>query len=193
MSFVNKPAPIFKENAVLGGAFTTVNLEEYRGKWVVLFFYPMDFTFVCPTEIVAMSDKYDEFKKRNSEVLGVSVDSQFSHLAWTKLPRSEGGIGDIKYPLVADFTKKMATDYDVLLPEGMTLRATFIIDPEGVVQMEMVHSTSVGRNVDEILRFLDALQFAAKHGEVCPVGWTEGGDTIVPDVEKSKEYFGKIK
>ena len=140
-----------------------------------------------------MSDNYEEFTKRNAEVLGVSVDSEFSHNAWMNIPRSEGGLGQIAYPLVADFTKKISEDYVVLLPEGMALRATFIIDPDGDVQFELSHDLSVGRNVAEILRNIDALQYARKHGEVCPAGWTEGKDTIVPDVDKSKEFFNKIK
>ena len=193
MSLVRKQAPNFKANAVHKNQFVQVDLESYRGKWVVLFFYPMDFTFVCPTEITAMSDNYEKFTERGCEVLGMSVDSEFSHNAWINIPRSEGGLGEVKYPLVSDFTKKISEDYGVLLPEGMALRATFIIDPEGVIQFELSHDLSVGRNVDEILRNIDALQFARKHGEVCPAGWTEGKDTIVPDVDKSKEFFNKIK
>lgn len=127
MSLVSKPAPTFEADAVLNKQFVKVNLEDYKGKWVVLFFYPLDFTFVCPTEITALSDAVEEFKKRNCEIIGVSTDSKFSHLAWINQPRSEGGLGDIAYPLVADFTKKISEDYGVLLPAGMALRATFII------------------------------------------------------------------
>lgn len=193
MSLVNKQAPLFEESAVLKSQFIQVKLEDYRGKWVVLFFYPMDFTFVCPTEITAMSDAYDEFAKRNAEILGVSVDSQFSHYAWIKMPREQGGLGELKYPLISDFTKKISEDYGVLMPEGMALRATFIINPEGVVQFELSHDLSVGRNIHEILRNLDALQFARQHGEVCPAGWTPGADTIIPDIDKSKDFFKKHK
>lgn len=191
MSLVSKKAPVFKEAAVLKGEFISVDLESYKGKWVVLFFYPMDFTFVCPTEITAMSDAFPEFEKRNTAVLGVSVDSQYSHNAWMNMPRNEGGIGMLNYPLIADFKKTISSDYGVLLPDGMALRATYIIDPEGVVQFELSHSLNVGRNVNEILRNIDALQYSEKHGEVCPVGWTPGADTIVPDIEKSKEFFSK--
>jgi peroxiredoxin (alkyl hydroperoxide reductase subunit C) len=191
MSLVGKEAPLFKEQAVVNKAFEEVNLESYRDKWVVLFFYPLDFTFVCPTEITALSDAVEEFKKRDCEIIGVSTDSKFSHLAWINQPRTEGGLGDVKYPLVADFTKKISEDYGVLLEAGMALRATFIIDPEGVIQFELVHDLGIGRNVDEILRNLDALQFVRKHGEVCPAGWTPGKDTMVPDPEKMKEYFEK--
>lgn len=191
MSLVGKNAPLFKADAVSNKAFTQVDLESYKGKWVVLFFYPLDFTFVCPTEITALSDANSEFQKRDCEVIGVSTDSKFSHLAWVNQPRSEGGLGDISYPLVADFTKQIAEDYGVLLEPGMALRATFIIDPEGNIQYELVHDLGIGRNVDEILRNLDALQFVRKYGEVCPAGWTPGKDTMVPDPEKMKEYFDK--
>ncbi len=193
MSLVRKEAPLFEESAVFDNDFIQVDLKKYRGKWVVLFFYPMDFTFVCPTEITAMSDAYEDFKKRDTEVLGASVDSQYSHFAWISTPRDQGGLGKLKYPLIADFTKKISESYGVLLPEGMALRATFIIDPDGVIQFELVHDLSVGRNVKEILRNIDALQFARKNGEVCPAGWTPGEDTITPDIDKSKEYFHKHK
>lgn len=191
MSLVSKKAPLFNEVAVVNKEFKHVNLENYKGKWVVLFFYPLDFTFVCPTEITALSDAYSEFEKRDCEVIGVSTDSKFSHLAWINSPRSEGGLGDINYPLVADFTKSLSSDYGVLLDGGMALRATFIIDPEGTVQFELVHDLGIGRNVNEIIRNLDALQFVKKHGEVCPAGWTPGKDTMVPDPEKSKDFFKK--
>lgn len=191
MSLVGKEAPGFKCDAVFNNAFSEVDLNSYRGKWVVLFFYPLDFTFVCPTEITALSDANGEFQKRNCDIIGVSTDSKFSHLAWVNQPRSEGGLGDVTYPLVADFTKQIAKDYDVLLDPGMALRATFIIDPEGNVQYELIHDLGIGRNVDEILRNVDALQFVRKHGEVCPAGWTPGKDTMVPDPEKMKDYFDK--
>lgn len=189
MSLVTKQAPGFSEAAVLNKQFKNVSLEDYKGKWVVLFFYPLDFTFVCPTEITALSDANEEFAKRDAQIIGVSTDSKFSHLAWVNTPRSEGGLGDIAYPLVADFTKSISTDYGVLLDGGMALRATFIIDPEGKVQFELVHDLGIGRNVTEILRNLDALQFVRKHGEVCPAGWTPGKDTMTPDPEKSKDYY----
>ena len=191
MSLVTKQAPLFKEISVVGKEFKDVSLESYKGKWVILFFYPLDFTFVCPTEITALSDATPEFAKRNAQIIGVSTDSKFSHLAWINTPRSEGGLGEIAYPLVADFTKKISEEYGVLLPEGMALRATFIIDPQGVVQFELIHALGIGRNVDEVLRSLDALQFVAKHGEVCPAGWTPGKDTMIPDPEKKKDFFKK--
>ena len=191
MSLVRKAAPLFNEAAVLKNEFIKVNLEDYRGKWVVLFFYPLDFTFVCPTEITTMSDAMDEFEKRDAEVIGVSVDSLYSHNMWMNIPRTEGGIGQLEYPLVSDFTKSISESYGVLLPEGMALRATFIIDPEGLIQFELVHDLSIGRNVSEIIRNLDALRFASEHGEVCPAGWVPGKDTITPDIDKSKTYFSK--
>ena len=191
MSLVAKKAPDFAEDAVVNKDFKKVHLEDYRGKWVVLFFYPLDFTFVCPTEITALSDAYEEFKKRNCEIVGVSTDSKFSHLAWINTPREEGGLGDLNYPLVADFAKRVSEEYGVLLPEGMALRATFIIDPEGNVQFELIHDLGIGRNVNEILRNLDALQYTREHGEVCPAGWEPGKDTMKPDPEKKKEFFKK--
>ncbi len=191
MSLVTKLAPAFTAEAVLNKNFSNISLEDYKGKWVVLFFYPLDFTFVCPTEITALSDANDEFVKRDAQIIGVSTDSKFSHLAWVNTPRTEGGLGDIAYPLVADFTKKISEEYGVLLAPGMALRATFIIDPEGKVQFELVHDLGIGRNVTEILRNLDALQFVRKHGEVCPAGWTPGKDTMTPDPVKMKEYYKK--
>jgi len=189
MSLVTKAAPVFQAEAVVNKEFKQVNLEDYKGKWVVLFFYPLDFTFVCPTEITALSDAYPEFQKRDCEVIGVSTDSKFSHLAWINTPRTEGGLGAINYPLVADFTKSISSDYGVLLDPGMALRGTFIIDPEGKVQFELIHDLGIGRNVNEIIRNLDALQFVRKHGEVCPAGWTPGKDTMKPDPEKMKDYY----
>lgn len=191
MSLVTRKAPLFKEISVVGKEFKDVELESYRGKWVVLFFYPLDFTFVCPTEITALSDAMPEFAKRNAQVIGVSTDSQFSHLAWINTPREEGGLGEIAYPLVADFRKKISEDYGVLLEGGMALRATFIIDPEGTVQFELIHDLGIGRNVDEVIRSLDALQFVREHGEVCPAGWTPGKDTMIPDPIKKKDFFKK--
>lgn len=191
MSLVTKEAPLFSAEAVVGKDFQNVKLEDYRGKWVVLFFYPLDFTFVCPTEITALSDAYDEFKKRNTEIIGVSTDSKFSHLAWINTPREEGGLGELNYPLVSDFTKEISEKYGVLLLGGMALRATFIIDPDGKVQFELIHDLGIGRNVKEILRNIDALQYVREHGEVCPAGWEPGKDTMTPDPVKMKEFFKK--
>lgn len=191
MSLVTKNAPLFEAEAVVNREFKDIKLEDYKGKWVVLFFYPLDFTFVCPTEITALSDAYSEFEKRGCEVIGVSTDSKFSHLAWINTPRTQGGLGNIAYPLVADFTKSISEDYGVLLGGGMALRGTFIIDPDGKVQFELIHDLGIGRNVDEILRNVDALQFVRENGEVCPAGWTPGKDTMTPDPEKMKDYYKK--
>jgi len=190
-SLVQKAAPDFTAEAVLGTDFTTVTLSKYRGKWVVLYFYPLDFTFVCPTEITAFEDHLEEFKKLNAEVIGVSTDSKFSHLAWVNTPRNEGGLGTLRYPLVADFTKKIAADYGVLLEGGMALRGLFIINPEGQVVYQTVHDLNIGRNTREVLRVLQALQYSATHGEVCPADWEPGKDAMKPDPVGSKEYFRK--
>jgi len=170
-------------------SFQEISLADYRGKWVVLFFYPLDFTFVCPTEIIAYSDKQADLEKLNAQVLACSVDSQFTHLAWVNTPRAEGGLGDMKIPMIADLNKQIATDYGVLLGGGVALRGTFIIDPDGNVRHSTINDLPVGRNVEEAERIVQAFQFVAEHGEVCPAGWTPGADTMVPDPDKSKAYF----
>jgi peroxiredoxin (alkyl hydroperoxide reductase subunit C) len=179
---------------VVDQEFKTIKLSDYRGKYVVLFFYPLDFTFVCPTEITAFSDRYGEFTKINTEVLGASVDSEFSHLAWTQSDRKEGGIGNIAYPLIADLKKEISTAYNVLDPEaGVSLRGLFIIDKEGIIQHSTINNLSFGRSVDETLRTLKALQYVQSHpDEVCPAGWQEGDKTMVPDPAKSKVYFASV-
>ncbi|QVL31094.1 peroxiredoxin [Telmatocola sphagniphila] len=189
--FVQKEAPNFTAQAVVKEEFKQISLSDYKGKYVVLFFYPLDFTFVCPTEIIAFSDKAAEFEKRGVQLLGCSIDSQFSHLAWIKTPRTEGGLGHLNYPLVADITKKIASDYGVLLEGGIALRGTFLIDKEGIVRHITINDLPLGRSVDETLRVIDALQFVEKHGEVCPADWKPGGDTIKPTVSGSKAYFHK--
>jgi alkyl hydroperoxide reductase subunit AhpC len=193
MSLVQKNAPDFKATAVLpDGSFKDIKLSDYKGKWVVLFFYPLDFTFVCPTEILAFSDAKAEFDKVGAQVLGVSVDSHFTHLAWTQMDRKEGGLSGLTYPLVADLNKSIARDYGVLIEEaGIALRGLFIINPEGKVAAATVHDLPVGRSTDETLRVIKAFQFVAKHGEVCPANWSEGKATMKADPKGSKEYFGK--
>ncbi len=189
---VQQTAPEFTAQAVIGNSFKEIKLSDYRGKYVVLFFYPLDFTFVCPTEIIAFSDKIEEFEKRGVQLLGTSVDSHFSHLAWKNTPRNQGGIGDIKYPLVADLNKSIAKDYGVLLEDaGIALRGLFLIDKEGVLRHQLVNDLPLGRSVDEVIRMIDALQFFEENGEVCPANWKPGSDTIKPDPENSKEYFSK--
>ncbi len=188
---VGKQAPQFKLDAVHNAQFKNVGLDDYKKKWVVLFFYPLDFTFVCPTEILAFSDRHDEFRKLGAEVLGVSIDSKFTHLAWCQQSRKEGGIEGLKYPLLADLKKEVAAQYGVLTDDGIALRGLFLIDPDGVVQHATINNLGVGRSVDEALRVLQAFQFVREHGEVCPANWQPGGDTMKPDPQKSKSYFSK--
>ncbi|KAA3605233.1 MAG: peroxiredoxin [Calditrichaeota bacterium] len=189
---VQQTAPEFTAQAVIENGFKEIKLSDYKGKYVVLFFYPLDFTFVCPTEIIAFSDRIEEFEKRGVQLLGTSVDSHFSHLAWKNTPRKQGGIGDIKYPLVSDLNKSIAKDYGVLLEDaGIALRGLFLIDKEGILRHQLVNDLPLGRSVDEVIRMVDALQFFEENGEVCPANWKPGSDTIKPDPENSKEYFSK--
>lgn len=191
---VQQSAPDFKGLAVVGNDFKEIKLSDYKGKYLLLFFYPLDFTFVCPTEILAFSDRIEEFKSLNAEVVGVSVDSHFSHLAWCNTERKSGGLGALKYPLLSDITKKISSDYGVLLEnEGIALRGTFIIDGNGTLRQYSVNDLPVGRSVDECLRLIKGFQFVEKHGEVCPANWNpeSNPDTIKPDVNESKEYFQK--
>jgi len=190
---VQKPAPAFKAQAVVDGQFKEVSLADYLGKYVVVYFYPLDFTFVCPTEIIAFSDRIGEFKEIGCEVIGISTDSHFSHLAWINQPRKQGGLGGLSYPLVSDFNKNISRDYGVLLEEaGIALRGLFIVDPSGVLRQMSVNDLPVGRSVDETLRLLKAFQFVEKHGEVCPANWTPESPTIKPNPEGSLEYFEKV-
>ncbi|MCY4172981.1 MAG: peroxiredoxin [Cyanobacteria bacterium MAG CAR3_bin_5] len=191
---VGQPAPDFTATAVFDQEFQEVKLSQYRGKYVVLFFYPLDFTFVCPTEITAFSDRYEEFSSKDTEVLGVSVDSEYSHLAWLQTDREAGGLGDVAYPLVSDLNKTIAGDYNVLDEEaGVAVRGLFIIDPDGVIMHATVNNLPVGRNVDETLRVLQAFQYIRSHpDEVCPADWTPGDATMNPDPVKSKEYFAAV-
>ena len=191
-TLVAKPAPEFEAQAVMpDGSFKQIKLSGYKGKYVVLFFYPLDFTFVCPTEIIAFSEKQGEFEKRNTQVIGVSIDSHFSHLAWRNTDRKKGGLGDIAYPLVADISKQVSKDYDVLADMGIAFRGLFLIDQEGIVQHQLVNNLPLGRNVDEALRLVDALQFHEKNGEVCPANWKEGEDGMQADPEGAQAYFSK--
>jgi len=194
MSFpkLQQPAPAFSGTAVVNSEFKTISLSDYKGKYVVLFFYPLDFTFVCPTEIIAFSDRASEFHKIDCELIACSTDSHFSHLAWTNTPRKQGGLGEMKIPLLADKSMKIARDYGVLLEEaGVTFRGLFIIDPTGKLRQMTVNDLPVGRSVDETLRLVQAFQYTDKHGEVCPAGWKPGADTIKPNVNDSKAYFNK--
>lgn len=191
---VQKPAPDFSATAVVDGQFKTIKLSDYRGKYVVLFFYPLDFTFVCPTEIIAFSDRIEEFERRDCQVLGASIDSQYTHLAWINTPRNRGGLGETRYPLIADLAKTISRDYGVLLEDsGIALRGLFLIDKNGIVRHITINDLPLGRSVDETLRVLDALQYFEKHGEVCPADWKPGAATIKPTVDGSKSYFEKMK
>ncbi len=191
-SLVTKPAPEFKAQVVMpNNEIAEKTLSELRGnRYAIVFFYPLDFTFVCPSEIVAFDKKVEAFNKLNCAVIGISVDSQYTHLAWKNTPRDKGGIGNVQFPLVADLTKKIAADYGVLLTEGgVALRGLFLLDKTGVVRHAIVNDLPLGRNVDEALRMLEALQFTETHGEVCPANWKEGGEGMKPTTEGVASYL----
>ena len=191
-TLVTKQAPDFAAQAVMpDGSFAELKLSSLRGKYVVLFFYPLDFTFVCPSEIIAFDKKLDHFRERNCEVVGVSVDSHFSHFAWKNTAVEKGGIGNVKYPLVADIKKEIARDYGVLFDDSVALRGLFLIDKEGVVRHAVINDLPLGRNVDEAVRMLDALQFTEKHGEVCPANWHAGDEGMKPSADGVASYLAK--
>ena len=189
---VTKEAPDFTAAAVLpdGTIKEDFKLSDLKGKYVVLFFYPLDFTFVCPTEIIAHDKRIDEFKKRDVEVVCVSIDSQFSHFAWRSTPVEKGGIGPIGYPMVADMNHEIMQAYGIEFADaGVALRASFLIDKDGIVQHQVVNNLPLGRNVDEMLRVVDALQFHEQHGEVCPAGWQKGEDGMKPTADGVADYL----
>jgi len=191
---VTNPAPDFTATAVLADGSIVEDFklsENYGQKGTVVFFYPLDFTFVCPSEIIAFSHRYDEFQKRGVNVVGVSVDSQFSHFAWRETPVEKGGIGRINFPLVADLTKNIARAYDVLLNDAVALRGSFLIDDKGIVRHAVVNDLPLGRNVDEMLRMIDAQQFTDEFGEVCPAGWQKGDEGMKADAQGVAEYLAK--
>ncbi|KAF8516504.1 peroxiredoxin [Gautieria morchelliformis] len=189
--FVQQPAPEFKSTSVQEGEFKEVSLESCKGSWVVLLFYPLDFTFVCPTEILAFNDALPQFEALNTVVFGVSTDSEYSHLAWSMQPRKQGGLGpDLKLPLIADKSMTISREYGVLVEEqGIALRGLFIIDAKGILRQITVNDLPVGRSVDETIRLIKAFQFTDLHGEVCPANWTEGSKTMKADPKGSLEYF----
>ncbi len=193
MSLVTKPAPDFKATAVMGdNSFEEISLSQYRGKYTILFFYPLDFTFVCPTEIIAFDKHLEEFEKLNCQVIGASIDSQFSHWAWKNTPVDHGGIGAIRYPLVADITKQISRDYGVLLEDaGVALRGLFLIDKEGIVRHQVINDLGLGRSVTEALRVLKALQHLETYGEVCPADWHEGEEAMKPTAEGVAHYLAE--
>jgi len=191
---VTKKAPDFTAAAVLADGSIVEDFNLYKNfgeKGTVLFFYPLDFTFVCPSEIIAFSHRIEEFKKRGVNVIGVSVDSQFSHFAWRETPEKEGGIGRVKYPLVADLSKEISKDYDVLLDAGVALRGSFLIDTDGTVRHAVINDLPLGRNIDEMLRMIDAMHFTNEHGEVCPAGWQPGEEGMKPSADGVAEYLSK--
>lgn len=190
---VGQAAPNFTATAVYDQEFKTIKLSDYLGKYIVLFFYPLDFTFVCPTEITAFSDSYNLFSQLNTEILGVSVDSEYAHLAWLQTQRDNGGLGDLNYPLLSDLTKSISKSYNVLTDEGKALRGLFIIDAKGILQHSVVNNLDFGRSVNETLRTLQAIQYVQSHpDEVCPANWQPGDATMIADPVKSKEYFKSI-
>ncbi|VFV26597.1 peroxiredoxin-4-like [Lynx pardinus] len=191
--WVSKPAPYWEGTAVINGEFKELKLTDYHGKYLVFFFYPLDFTFVCPTEIIAFGDRIEEFRSINAEVVACSVDSQFTHLAWINTPRRQGGLGPIKIPLLSDLNHQISKDYGVYLEDsGHTLRGLFIIDDKGILRQITLNDLPVGRSVDETLRLVQAFQYTDKHGEVCPAGWKPGSDTIIPDPAGKLKYFDKV-
>ncbi|KAK9819247.1 hypothetical protein WJX81_007427 [Elliptochloris bilobata] len=189
-AFVGSKAPDFKTTAVVDEEITEVGLSDYPGKYVILFWYPKDFTYVCPSEIIAFSDRAREFEELNTQLIAASTDTPEVHLAWIRTPRSKGGLGHMQIPILADVTKELAAKYGVLLKDaGIALRGLFLINPEGVVEHITINNPSVGRSVDEAKRLLQAVQFVAEHGEVCPADWQPGGATMKADPEGSKAYF----
>jgi len=188
---VTKKAPDFTAAAVMpdGSIKEDFSLSDYKGQYVVLFFYPLDFTFVCPSELIAHDHRVKDFAALNTQVIGVSIDSQFTHHAWRETPVNKGGIGQVSYPLVADTKQKIMKKYDVRHPDGVALRGTFLIDKEGIVQAQSVNNLPLGRNVDDMLRLVEALQFTEEHGEVCPAGWNKGDAGMVPDADGVASYL----
>nr|YP_001936352.1 thioredoxin-peroxidase [Heterosigma akashiwo]ABV65958.1 thioredoxin-peroxidase [Heterosigma akashiwo]ABV70099.1 thioredoxin-peroxidase [Heterosigma akashiwo]BBA18170.1 photosystem I assembly protein Ycf4 [Heterosigma akashiwo]BBA18309.1 photosystem I assembly protein Ycf4 [Heterosigma akashiwo]BBA18448.1 photosystem I assembly protein Ycf4 [Heterosigma akashiwo] len=191
---VGSIAPLFTATSVFEQEFSTTKLIDYREKkYVLLFFYPLDFTFVCPTEITAFSDRFEEFQALNTEILGVSIDSEYAHLAWTQTPRKAGGVGDLAYPLVSDVKREICLSYGVLNKDLVALRALFIIDKDGIIQHSTVNNLSFGRSVDEALRTLQAIQYIQSNpDEVCPVNWKPGEKTMKPDPTESKVFFDSV-
>lgn len=192
-TLVTKQAPDFTATAVMpdNSMKPDFKLSDYRGRYVILFFYPLNFTFVCPSEILAFDRALSAFQAKNCDIIGVSIDSQYSHWAWKNTPINQGGIGPIRFPLVADLDKSISRRYGVLLDAGIALRGTFLIDREGVVRHSVINDLPLGRNIDEALRMVDALQFYEQHGDVCPANWQEGKDAMTPTAEGVAAYLSK--
>lgn len=189
---IGKKAPDFSCEAVINGQIKKMSLSDFDGKYKLILFYPLDFTFVCPTELLALQDNLEEFKKLNVEVIAVSVDSAFSHLAWLNTPREKGGIHGVNYPILSDIKKTISTDYSVLIEEeGVALRGVFLLDKDNVVQSATINNLSLGRSIPELLRLVNALQFVEKNGEVCPANWEPGKKSMKPDQKGLQEYFAE--
>ncbi|EPZ32226.1 thioredoxin peroxidase [Rozella allomycis CSF55] len=189
MCMIQQKAPQWKTNALVNGEIKELSSEKLHGKYHVLFFYPLDFTFVCPTEIIAFNDRFEEFKKLDCNLIAASVDSVYSHLAWTNMPRNQGGLGEMKIPILSDLNKSISKSYGVLINDAVAVRALFVIDGKGTIRHITMNDLPIGRNVDEALRVVQALQYTDEHGEVCPVNWKKGDNAMKPDPKKSKEYF----
>jgi len=188
-AFVSQLAPDFKAEAYVDGGFKEISLSQFKGKKVVLFFYPLDFTFVCPTEILAFADALEEFKKRDTAVLGASVDSKFTHHAWANTPREDGGIKGVNFPLISDLNKQIARDYGVLIESaGVALRGLFIINKDGILKHSTINHLDLGRSIEEVLRTLDAVYSTEGHGEVCPANWKKGAKAMKPTEAGLKEF-----
>jgi len=192
-TLVTQQAPDFTADAIMpDNSFGQITLSSFRGKYVILFFYPLDFTFVCPSEIIAFDKRIEAFRSKNCEVVGVSVDSKFTHFAWKNTTVDNGGIGNIQYPLVADLNKNISRSYGILFNEAVALRGLFLIDTKGVIRHSIINDLPLGRSVDEALRMLDALQFVETHGDqVCPANWKEGDDAMNPTAEGVASYLAK--
>ena len=189
---VTNKAPDFTATAVLGDNQIVDNFNLYENfgtKGTVLFFYPLDFTFVCPSEIIAFDKRLNEFQNRGINVIGISVDSQFSHFAWKNTPVNQGGIGQVRFPLVADITKQISKDYDVLFKEGVALRGSFLIDKDGTVRHAVINDLPLGRNIDEMIRMIDTMLFTNEYGEVCPAGWQKGDEGMKANTEGVADYL----
>lgn len=190
---VQHPAPHFKGTAVVDGGFEEISLDDYKGKWLILAFIPMAWTFVCPTEVIAYSDAVQQFASRGTSIIFASVDSEYSLLSWSATPRKEGGLGAVQFPLLSDRKHKLSKDYGVFIEEeGIALRGIFLIDPKGIIRQITINDLPVGRSVDETLRLVDAFQFTEKYGEVCPANWSPGAATIKGNPKDSKTYFNAV-
>ena len=187
---VNKEAPNFTAQAVMpNGVMESLSLDQFRGHYVVLFFWPLDFTFVCPTEIIAHNKRVAAFEERDVQLIGCSIDSQFTHAAWRNTPVDKGGIGEVSFPMVSDVKREIASSFGILHDAGIALRASFLIDKDGIVQHQVANNLPLGRNVDEMLRIVDALQFTEEHGEVCPAGWNKGDTGMDPNTKGVASYL----